>query len=302
MEHSPTLGTKLVPADKRPTHRLGWIPFVGKKVDSIEWAREEIKVCTELLEVARGVVNGDHSDQSEGTGNEAEGAKEANGEREEITEGRKTEEVAGQKTDAAKGTADVGEGEPEREQFADGGKGEEDAGEKIDGAKKGTVDVAKEYPPLNSAFVTFNRQIAAHMAVQVLAHHEPYRMSEFYALFTLLYCECALRIVVFFVGAMLIGMLYVGGKYVEVSPEDVIWGNLGLNPYEMKVYLCPFPSFALGRFGFGYGFDADTGYLVGPHVRGLCCDRWVNYIMGVPWCVSRSVLCMFSSFCSLRVI
>jgi hypothetical protein len=91
----------------------------------------------------------------------------------------------------------------------------------------------------------------------------------------------------------------VGGKYVEVSPEDVIWGNLGLNPYEMKVYLCSFPSiphFALGRFGFGYGFDADTGYLVGPHVRGLCCDRWVDYIMGVPWCVSRSVLCCFLLF------
>ena len=238
MEHSPTLGTKLVPADKRPTHRLGWIPFVGKKVDSIEWAREEIKVCTELLEVARGVVDGDHSDQSEGTGNEAEGAKEANGEREEITEGRKTEDVAGQKTDTAKGTADVGEGE--REQFADGGKGEEDAGEKIDGAKKGTVDVAKEYPPLNSAFVTFNRQIAAHMAVQVLAHHEPYRMSEFYALFTLLLrmraSHCGL-----FCGSDA-DLYAVGGKYVEVSPEDVIWGNLGLNPYEMKVCLCSFPS------------------------------------------------------------
>jgi hypothetical protein len=34
-----------------------------------------------------------------------------------------------------------------------------------------------EYPPMNSAFVTFERQIAAHLAVQVLAHHEPYRMS-----------------------------------------------------------------------------------------------------------------------------
>lgn len=34
-----------------------------------------------------------------------------------------------------------------------------------------------EYPPMNSAFITFDRQIAAHLAVQVLAHHEPYRMS-----------------------------------------------------------------------------------------------------------------------------
>lgn len=33
------------------------------------------------------------------------------------------------------------------------------------------------YPAMNSAFITFERQIAAHLAVQVLAHHEPYRMS-----------------------------------------------------------------------------------------------------------------------------
>lgn len=25
------------------------------------------------------------------------------------------------------------------------------------------------------------------------------------------------------------------GKYTEVSPEDVIWSNLGMNPYEQKV-------------------------------------------------------------------
>lgn len=61
---------------------------------------------------------------------------------------------------------------------------------------------AKEYPPLNSAFITFHKQIAAHMGVQLLAHHEPYRMS---------------------------------GRYIELSPNDVIWGNLGLNPYETKV-------------------------------------------------------------------
>jgi hypothetical protein len=25
------------------------------------------------------------------------------------------------------------------------------------------------------------------------------------------------------------------GRYTEVSPDDVIWSNLGLNPYEIKV-------------------------------------------------------------------
>lgn len=58
------------------------------------------------------------------------------------------------------------------------------------------------YPPLNSAFVLFNKQIAAHMAAQALAHHEPYRMAD---------------------------------KYVDVLPQDVIWDNLSMNPYEAKL-------------------------------------------------------------------
>ncbi|KAL1745478.1 hypothetical protein HDZ31DRAFT_81894 [Schizophyllum fasciatum] len=58
------------------------------------------------------------------------------------------------------------------------------------------------YPPLNSAFVTFQKQIGAHMAAQILLHHEPYRMSK---------------------------------TYIEVAPDDVIWSNLGMNPYEARV-------------------------------------------------------------------
>ncbi|EJD51160.1 DUF221-domain-containing protein [Auricularia subglabra TFB-10046 SS5] len=59
-----------------------------------------------------------------------------------------------------------------------------------------------KYPPLSSAFVLFHQQIAAHMAAQVLTHNLPYRMSD---------------------------------KYTEVAPADVIWGNLGLNPYEARI-------------------------------------------------------------------
>lgn len=37
-----------------------------------------------------------------------------------------------------------------------------------------TIGIGQEYyPPLNSAFIHFNQQIAAHMAAQVLAHNEP---------------------------------------------------------------------------------------------------------------------------------
>lgn len=34
-----------------------------------------------------------------------------------------------------------------------------------------------KYPPLNSAFIHFNQQIAAHMAVQCLAHNQPQAFS-----------------------------------------------------------------------------------------------------------------------------
>jgi calcium permeable stress-gated cation channel len=61
--------------------------------------------------------------------------------------------------------------------------------------------LSEEYPVLNSAFITFNKQIAAHLAKTALNHRRPYRMA---------------------------------GRYTEVAPEDIIWGNLGLQPYEAK--------------------------------------------------------------------
>ncbi|WVQ98507.1 hypothetical protein IAU59_005633 [Kwoniella sp. CBS 9459] len=57
------------------------------------------------------------------------------------------------------------------------------------------------YPPLNSAFIHFNQQIAAHMAAQCLVHNQPYTMAT---------------------------------RYTEQSPRNVIWRNLSMNPYELK--------------------------------------------------------------------
>ena len=65
------------------------------------------------------------------------------------------------------------------------------------------------YPPVDGAFILFNKQIAAHMAAQTLTHHEPYCMP--YSL-----------------------------KYVEAIPEDVIWKNLTLNPYRRRLQLVIF--------------------------------------------------------------
>ncbi|KAG8853288.1 hypothetical protein FRB96_008373 [Tulasnella sp. 330] len=127
-----SLAEQLVPREERPTHRLsvlGFLPF-GQKVDSIDWARNELMETNAELDRQRNQL-------------------------------RKDVDMPG-----------TGENET--------------------------------YPPLNSAFVLFNQQIAAHLATNSLIHNEPYRMAE---------------------------------KHVEVAPEDVIWGNLGMNPYEKKIRL-----------------------------------------------------------------
>jgi hypothetical protein len=116
----------LVPRNERPTHRLpvlGFLPL-GKKVDSIDWATQEILETTAILEKERGILSAEEGQEKE------------------------------------------------------------------------------KYPPINSVFVLFNQQIAAHLAAQALTHNEPYRMT---------------------------------GKYTEVAPADVVWDNLGMNPYEQKI-------------------------------------------------------------------
>ena len=76
-----------------------------------------------------------------------------------------------------------------------------------------------EYPPMSNAFIASKRQIAARLAVQVLAHHEPYRVSW-----------------VFFSPSSTNPNIYIGSRYIEVAPEDVIWANLAMNHYEQKVH------------------------------------------------------------------
>ena len=57
----------------------------------------------------------------------------------------------------------------------------------------------EKYPFMNSAFIQFNHQVAAHMACQSLSHHVPQHMAP---------------------------------RLVEISPEDVIWGNLSIKWWE----------------------------------------------------------------------
>ena len=151
-----------VPESQRPTHRLGFLPFSGKKVDTIKWAREEIATCTKLLEEGRDKIR--ESDEHGPS---------------PLAVGCSTDELQLSAVDEEGNPRLVGSPSVKRTVagIAHGA---------VSGATKG-AEVLKnrvvrsgrrgEYPPMNSAFITFEKQIAAHLAVQVLAHHEPYRMS-----------------------------------------------------------------------------------------------------------------------------
>lgn len=56
-----------------------------------------------------------------------------------------------------------------------------------------------KFPLMNSAFVQFNHQVAAHMACQAVSHHTPNQMAP---------------------------------RMIEVSPDDVLWGNMSIRWWE----------------------------------------------------------------------
>ena len=57
----------------------------------------------------------------------------------------------------------------------------------------------ERFPLMNSAFVQFNHQVAAHMACQAVSHHTPNQMAP---------------------------------RVVEISPDDVIWDNMSMRWWE----------------------------------------------------------------------
>ena len=152
-----------VPESERPTHKLGFFGLYGQKVDSINWAREEIATCTQLLEKGGEKLRDD--DEEEGpslpalTSDDDElgiSAVDEDGNPHLVRNSTNIKQaVTGIVQGATSGATKTESVERE------GGWGQKEG----------------EYPPMKSAFVTFERQVSAHLAVQVLAHHEPYRMS-----------------------------------------------------------------------------------------------------------------------------
>ena len=168
---------ELVPREERPSRRLPpftWLPFsiplVGKKVDAIEWAREQVHELNVELEQRREILA---RDIARTTSAEAQVISRTH----HIGAGKLNVEIP-----AVPVTIPLVKARPVVE-FPD-----------------------QTYPPANGAFILFNKQLAAHLAAQTLAHHDPYRMSG-------------------------------SSKYIEVAPGDVIWDNLVMNPYERRVRL-----------------------------------------------------------------
>lgn len=60
----------------------------------------------------------------------------------------------------------------------------------------------EKFPLMNSAFVQFNHQVAAHMACQAISHHTPKMMAP---------------------------------RVVEISPDDVIWDNMSIKWWESYI-------------------------------------------------------------------
>jgi len=86
----------------------------------------------------------------------------------------------------------------------------------------------ERFPLMNSAFIQFNHQVAAHMACQSVAHHLPKQMAP---------------------------------RVVEISPDDVIWDNMSIKWWER--YLRTFGIFTLvSAMVVGWAFPvAFTGLL-----------------------------------------
>lgn len=111
----------------------------------------------------------------------------------------------------------------------------------------------ERFPLMNSAFIQFNHQVAAHMACQSVAHHLPKQMAP---------------------------------RVVEISPDDVIWDNMSIKWWER--YLRTFGIFTLVcAMVIGWAFPvAFTGLLSQlTYLEGAF--SWLAWIRKFPnWLIS----------------
>jgi len=87
---------------------------------------------------------------------------------------------------------------------------------------------SERFPVMNSAFVQFNHQVAAHMACQAVSHHIPKQMAP---------------------------------RLVEISPDDVLWGNMSVRWWESYIRTAVVLAIVVGMI-IGWAFPVTfTGLL-----------------------------------------
>jgi len=105
----------------------------------------------------------------------------------------------------------------------------------------------EKFPLVNSAFVQFNNQVAAHMACQSVSHHTPQQMAP---------------------------------RVVEISPDDVIWDNMSIKWWESYVRTAAVMALVLGLL-IGWTVPVTfTGLLASASY--LNSVSWLNWLTKIP--------------------
>lgn len=111
----------------------------------------------------------------------------------------------------------------------------------------------EKFPLMNSAFIQFNHQVAAHMACQAVSHHVPKQMAP---------------------------------RLVEISPDDVIWDNMSIKWWER--YLRTFGILALVcGMVVGWAFPVAFTGLLSQLTYLEATFPWLSWLSTLPgWFVS----------------
>jgi calcium permeable stress-gated cation channel len=248
-----SLADRLVPREMRPkkTLPLGFLPFglplLSKKVDAIEWARDEILKTTKLLEEGRSVMREELGDDAAPRLGGITGLYKGGHGIMKKARNRIDDDSESDLSSDPDAPRKPKLGRAERKQLKKQKK-EEAKRKAIERKAKEKRQKNTTYPPLNSAFVLFNEQVAAHLAVQALAHHEPYAMAK---------------------------------RYIGVAPGDVIWGNLGLDPREMRIRSVISYAITLGLIILWSFPVAFIGAI--SNVSSLCTTyHWLSWLCQIP--------------------
>ncbi|KAI9719856.1 MAG: hypothetical protein M1828_006077 [Chrysothrix sp. TS-e1954] len=105
----------------------------------------------------------------------------------------------------------------------------------------------EKYPLMNSAFIQFNNQVAAHMACQSLSHHLPQQMAP---------------------------------RLIEISPQDVIWDNMSIKWWERYIRTAVIAAILAGMiilWGFPVAFSGGLA-----NVSTLEKEKGFHWLSSIP--------------------